>query len=143
MPTVSTATTVCPKQSPWGPVQSHREHLPGIHGCYTPGHGGFWLAPDRAEALRTIVQSFAPDWVPFTRSWQWLEEDCDWMVVAIAFPAAFTPTDVTNAIQAIRTRSYYKAVPRLLELFWQAPAGRAATDRAVEPEPAELIGYAY
>lgn len=69
----------CSTSTPWGPAQYAYKYAPGII-CYgTAGHGGFHLSP------RLNAQVHA--------AWRdangWYEEDCEWSIVALTFPAAF------------------------------------------------------
>lgn len=65
--------------TPWGPSQTAKKWAPGIMEYSTAGHGGFHLSPTRnaemPEALRIDDG--------------WYEEDCDWALVAVAFPTVF------------------------------------------------------
>ena len=71
---------------------------PGLVSCSTPGHGGFWLSPDRWNHLCTLFPGFdgyAPD--------QWLEEDLDWSLAALAWPELFSAHAVRNAVRSIQS----------------------------------------
>jgi hypothetical protein len=74
-----------PTQSPWGQVQSSTAiGTTGIYKVETSEHGGLFVPNDLLEtmpaALRTNVYGRG----------NWFEEDCEWALVALAFPAQFT-----------------------------------------------------
>jgi len=80
--------------TPWGFADDVTQIAPGIT-CYnTPSHGGYLLSAERRaempEALRKI---------PTFAGGNWYEEDCDWAIVALAFPQYFPP----NAAEAARS----------------------------------------
>lgn len=128
---VTVLSPKCPKESPWGAVDNPpTELLPGMFSVSTPGHGGIWLAPDLAKVAEAVMGSIMPDWRPFTRSWSWLEEDCDWVVAALTFPGGFRPDAVAYAMRAVSQSGYLSADPELLAAFWLAPAGLAVIARA-------------
>lgn len=65
------------KRSPWGTIQECREIAPGILSVSTAGHGGIKLDRRRNAAMPA----------PYRRAGGWYEEDCEWCLVAITFPA--------------------------------------------------------
>lgn len=85
------------RHTPWGFSDHSEEHAPGIIFYGTPSHGGFWLSQDRLlempEEIRTARGAFK-----LTNS-DWWEEDCDWSLVALAFPEYFKPGDCQCAIR--------------------------------------------
>lgn len=71
-------------ETPWGPSQTSEEIAPGIVRHNTASHGGYYLSPERVAEMPMALRSFKP----FAGS-NWYEEDCDWAVVALAFPQFF------------------------------------------------------
>ena len=71
-----------PKSSPWGLIDQSHQIAPGIWRVYTASHGGFWLSPDRQDAIPVGIE-------PFTGDRAWWEEDSDWAYVALTFPVEF------------------------------------------------------
>jgi hypothetical protein len=104
-------------QTPWGPSQSSKEYAPGIVFHSTASHGGFYLSPERVAAMPQCLRDFVPFGGPQPGPGRWLEEDCDWVVVALAFPQLF-PADAIPA--ALKTLEHYKP-----ELFAEVTAMRA------------------
>ncbi len=89
-----------PPETPWGPAYSSREIAPGIVLYSTPSHGGYWLSPDRVAEMPKPLREFKPWAGP-----NWYEEDCDWSIVALAFPQYF-PDDAQGA--ALATLQHYR-----------------------------------
>ena len=77
-------------RTPWGQSQIITPVADGLDFVVTAGHGGYHLSRSRAATVRKLV---ATDWKPWTGSWAWLEEDCDWILAALAWPEFF-PDDV-------------------------------------------------
>ncbi len=88
---------VAPVETPWGPVQLVREIAPGIIRYDTASHGGYRLSPERVAAMPKALREFCPWAGP-----GWYEEDCDWSLVAVAFPQFFPPAAVTAAHDSLR-----------------------------------------
>jgi hypothetical protein len=65
--------------TPWGTADWTTHIARGIVSYSTPGHGGIHLSPTR--------QAEMPDSLMVESGWY--EEDCDWALVAIAFPSYF------------------------------------------------------
>lgn len=84
-------------ETPWGVSQSVDPIAPGIDRVSTASHGGFRLSQERLDAMPATLRTFGP-WAGAG----WYEEDCDWAVVALAFPGAFTPADVRAAVRTVR-----------------------------------------
>ena len=76
-----------PTQSPWGPVQSIEVIAHGIYAIETASHGGIRLSPERNAAVPGYFQTST-----FNRQGEsgWYEEDVDWCIPALVFPAEFT-----------------------------------------------------
>jgi len=96
-------------ETPWGLSQSSREIAPGIVRYETASHGGYYLSPARVASMPKPLRNF----MPFAGS-NWYEEDCDWSIVALAFPQFF-PADAVPA--ALATLRNYR-----LELFKEVSA---------------------
>jgi hypothetical protein len=75
-----------PRYSIWGPIQHCEEFAPGIWSICTATHGGLILSPARQSELEERL-GFTPRlWNGAERSY---EEDCDWLIVVLAFPELF------------------------------------------------------
>lgn len=98
------ARQTCPATTPWGAAQQRETLAPGIVSVSTAGHGGIWLSPDRA---RELVKRF-PGFVPFTGHGNWLEEDCDWAIAAIAWPEAFDAENLAIARKIVASMNARK-----------------------------------
>lgn len=85
---MNTATTFertpAPRYSPWGPVQQSKELAPGIWQASTAGHGGIILSQERLAAMPAHLKINAYGKGPN------FEEDCEWALVCLAFPEAFS-----------------------------------------------------
>lgn len=66
--------------TPWGMSNSNTKYIRGIIFCGTPRHGGFHVS-------RMLNEKIHPAW---RKADGWYEEDCEWAIVAITFPGAFT-----------------------------------------------------
>lgn len=98
-----------PVHSPWGEPDYTREQAPGIWWVETPSHGGILLSPER----QAEVEAKAPDFKPFAGRGAY-EEDCDWIVVALVFAAAFSDADLWAARDAALWHKQAKALTHLL-----------------------------
>lgn len=74
--------------SPWGVIDHVVAVAPGIAFVTTPSHGGYYLAPDRLQAVDARWGCPGP----------WFEEDRDWAVVAFTFPDQFTAAQPSAAL---------------------------------------------
>ena len=110
-----------PFYSAWGTVQTAKELAPGVWDVTTESHGGIILSDERVKAL--------PAWARGIRTYAGLdnhfEEDCDWCIVALAFP------DVMEAKQQ-NHRAYSVLRCALMTLKGTHPA---AYDRYVALHP--------
>ena len=79
--------------SPWGRIDWQKEIAPGIISVSTPSHGGYWLSPDRIDAMPANLKKTDSRYCPVN----WYEEDCEWSRVALAFPECFTEEKLENA----------------------------------------------
>ena len=105
-----------PTHTPWGIADSVTEIAPGIIRYDTPSHGGYWLSPERVAEMPKPLREFTPWAGP-----GWFEEDCDWAVVALAFPQFF-PEDAIPA--ALKTLQRYK--PEVYKAFVRPADGVTA-----------------
>jgi hypothetical protein len=86
-----------PRNTPWGRPNSVRVIAEGIVFYETPSHGGFWLSPERVTTMPPALRDF----VPFAGA-NWYEEDCDWAIVALAFPQFFSTDQQQQAARSIQ-----------------------------------------
>ena len=87
-----------PTSSPWGPVQSATDVAPGIWFVSTESHGGYLLSNERRFAMPVHLKEV------FTfAGGNWFEEDCDWAIVALAFPDLFPPEALPHARATVTT----------------------------------------
>lgn len=70
--------------TPWGPVQSRHSITPDLTLVTTASHGGIHVSSRAWDRIRTAIPAF----VPFAGA-PWLEEDCDFHVAVLLWPAAF------------------------------------------------------
>jgi hypothetical protein len=83
------------RQTPWGISDYYKEYGPGIIFYGTPSHGGFWLSQSRLLEMPEEIRV-----VKLTHDFKtWFEEDCDWSLVALAFPEYFDPRSCQCAIR--------------------------------------------
>jgi hypothetical protein len=83
--------------TPWGQAQHVTEIAPGIVSVSTASHGGIHLSDERIAEMPKALQDFVPFGGKQNGLGRWFEEDCDWSVVALAFPQFFTDSDVKAA----------------------------------------------
>jgi hypothetical protein len=93
------AATVAPTDTKWGVPVTTNQVLPGIWHVTTPDHGGYVLSDERQAAVPEALRRADP----------FYEEDVDWALVLLAFPAEFRrlPTagiglQVENARRSVR-----------------------------------------
>ncbi len=86
-----------PTETPWGQPQSTREIAPGIVRYDTASHGGYYVSPERVAEMPKPLQAFKP-WAGSN----WYEEDCDWSIVALAFPQFFDGDAVPLALKTLK-----------------------------------------
>ena len=87
-------------QTPWGPAQDSYEYGPGLLFFSTSSHGGFRVS----AALMRRMPDHLRKIEPFCKKIGWYEEDCDWALVALAFPQFFTDYEF---VQAVQTAAHY------------------------------------
>ncbi len=86
-------------QTPWGVADHTKEIAAGITWHSTPSHGGYHLSPERVAEMREPLRSFKTFAGSDPKGGKWYEEDCDWAIVALAFPQFF-PQDAVEAAHA-------------------------------------------
>lgn len=95
--------------TPWGPSQDITQIGRGIFSVSCAGHGGIFVPNDMLltmpEALRTNCYGGG----------NWFEEDCEWALVALAFPDLFSAYAVWIAGQSIRGSDCYKTAAAWLQ----------------------------
>lgn len=89
--------------SPWGTPDTAEELVPGIVWVSTPSHGGYWVQPHRFAEMPTPIQATST----FAGQPHWYEEDCDWALVALAFPRLFSPRMLKAAVATVAQVSYH------------------------------------
>ena len=90
-------------RTPWGKAQVVTDIAEGIHSVSTAGHGGIKLDRKRQLEMPKLLR----------RPGGWYEEDCDWALVATAFPQYFKE-NVDSAHKTLRNW-----FPDTFEAFFQ------------------------
>lgn len=74
-----------PDYTPWGHADHAEQIFAGVWSLMTPRHGGLYVSEERRKA-----SPFLQEWMLYTfgrKGYEgWFEEDCDWCLVALAFP---------------------------------------------------------
>ena len=117
-------TTKTLKKTPWGAPQHLRELAEGIVFYGTARHGGLHLSRTRRNAMPAELRALET----FTGG-PWYEEDCDWAIVALAFPDAFEPADVSSAMKTV---AHYFSDRLDLATYLTTEAGQRCIDRAAK-----------
>lgn len=73
--------------TPWGKAQEKIPYAPGVTFYGTPSHGGFKVSKSAMALMPPHLRTADG----------WYEEDCEWSMVALAFPHLFKPEDVVSA----------------------------------------------
>ena len=84
--------------TPWGQAHSSRTYAAGVIHHDTSSHGGFELSADRQAEMPAALRNIHP----FAGD-GWYEEDCDWCIVALAFPGLFADLSLFNAVRTFRS----------------------------------------
>lgn len=82
--------------TPWGRADFTEKVADGITAVSTPSHGGYRLAADRQANMPDALR------VDSGSSVGWYEEDCDWALVAVAFPEEFLREHVAEARETVK-----------------------------------------
>ncbi|TCM51071.1 hypothetical protein C8J36_11078 [Rhizobium sp. PP-F2F-G48] len=80
--------------TPWGASQGATIYAEGVICHSTAGHGGFHLSIERNGKVPSVLRS----------SSGWYEHDCEWAIVALAFPDLFTTQERQLADRTVRDR---------------------------------------
>ena len=80
------------KNSPWGKIDQSKVVAEGITQVSTAGHGGFKLDRKRNSLIPVI----------FRKEGGWYEEDCEWAIVALFFPNAFSEDSRHIAVKTVK-----------------------------------------
>jgi hypothetical protein len=83
--------------TPWGLSDQSKKIAVGINFYSCARHGGFKLSEGRMNKLPEEIKAIKT----FERR-GWYEEDCDWSLVALAFPEAFDEETLKHAIELAR-----------------------------------------
>lgn len=116
------------QSTPWGHADSVKEIAPGIHTVSTPSHGGFHVSDELLAqmpfALR-MSNSYSG-----TGS-DWFEEDCEWALPVLAFPALFGARYCHHAVRTVDGRERKAGEYFYSAAQWLAsPAGDAVRAKA-------------
>lgn len=91
--------------TPWGKADHQKRYgsAPNYVMFYsTPSHGGFLVSFDMGEKMPPGLRA-VPTWAGTNAYGKWYEEDCDWAIVALAFPALFEPKQILAAVETANT----------------------------------------
>ena len=91
--------------TPWGRAQCSEKYATGIVSYSTTGHGGFHLSDGMLAKMPENIRNWWSGQSHYGQSENWFEEDCEWAVVALAFPMCFTAFEVECATKTIKV--YY------------------------------------
>lgn len=116
--TIQFAATDRPRACPWGSIDEAKEIAPGIWLVETPSHGGLMISAERRAAMPAYLRD-----VRTYAGGNAYEEDCDWSLVAAAFPDCFTPRQVEAARATILS---YDREPRAYDVAGYHDAMRKA-----------------
>jgi hypothetical protein len=118
----STATpqfprTPVPTSCPWGNIECAAEIAPGWWSVTTASHGGFVLSTERLAAMppEHLSRTFGSQGL-----FGYFEENCDWSIVAIAFPEEWR----AFVVDRLREPDLVDVAPRLFEM-WILPESTA------------------
>lgn len=89
--------------TPWGKADHSKRYGSGSASIYvmfysTPSHGGFLVTKDmeaRMPSGLAAIKTYAGE----NAIGKWYEEDCNWAIVALAFPYLFDAKDVFAAVE--------------------------------------------
>ena len=101
-------------QTPWGPSQTTQTIGDHIVRVTTAGHGGYYVPPSLYRMMPAALRTN-----PYGTG-TWFEEDCEWALVALAFPDHFQPRQIRNAVETIKvysqpTETYHAAYRWLMD----------------------------
>ncbi len=104
-------------QTPWGWTQDATHIAPGVTFYETASHGGFHVTPDAMKAMPPALRALPV----FCGEPGWYEEDCDAVIVVLAFPVHFDPRQVLNAIE--QTAAGGSRNDTAIQAFLRSPDG--------------------
>lgn len=99
-----------PRITPWGPIQIQVTLAPGLVKFKTPAHGGYWITRERQAQMPEDLRNVRP----FAGE-RWYEEDCDWILLALAFPLLFAGDEVYTATKIAQELHPHLATAERLE----------------------------
>lgn len=100
------------QNSPWGAVHNQREVIEGVTFVSTASHGGFVLNQEREHERVRLFPAFTP----FAGA-GFYEEDQDWSIVVLTFPASFQEIEVLRAVDTVRISSTMRRSEQWLEVL--------------------------
>ena len=85
--------------TPWGKADNAEKIAPGVMRYDTPSHGGFHLSPTRNAKVPAEWRAAS-----FGKAGErgWYEEDCDAILVVMAFPDLFDAAMVERAREGFK-----------------------------------------
>ena len=82
------------RHTPWGQAQQTKTIAPGIVRVNTASHGGYLLDEEALARMPAALRAIGP-WAGRGA----YEEDCDWSIVALAFPQHFPEPAILAAVE--------------------------------------------
>lgn len=97
-----------PTSTPWGRSQTSNKIAHGIISYCTSGHGGIHLSTKRQAEFKALF----PDFCTWIRGGEWFEEDCDTIVIVLAFPEFFDEKIVHRAFNIAYRDEYFDLIKK-------------------------------
>ena len=97
--------------TPWGMSDFVENIGGGILAVTTPSHGGYYVPREHYDRMPAQLQG--------SNSYGgglWFEEDCEWAIVAFAFPELFNMAQLKAAVQ---TMNHYNKPGGIYYSVWQ------------------------
>ncbi len=107
------------RNTPWGHADHVKDIGAGILAVTTPSHGGYFVPPE-------LYAQMPPDLRhnPYGKG-TWFEEDCEWSLVALAFPQYFNSVAIIAAVDTLTAYSTPGTTYHAAYLWLRdTPAGR-------------------
>lgn len=113
------ARSPAPTGCPWGNIDEAAEIAPGWWSVNTPSHGGFVLSAERLAAIPAAHLAAS-----FGRQGErgYFEEDCDWCIVAEAFPEEWR----AFVVEKLRRPELVDVAPKMFKAWIAPKIARAA-----------------
>lgn len=117
--------------TPWGKADHQKKYGSGSASIYvmfysTPSHGGFLVTDDMRARMPAALREIKT-WAGRNSIGTWYEEDCDWAIVALAFPYLFDPEQILAAVETANRVWDKKEGPAAPEAYaWLRSAEGAA-----------------